>query len=152
MRSEIRALQQRLGMSVIYVTHDQVEAMSMADKIVLMNDGKIEQIDAPHTLYNNPASIFVAQFIGSPAMNIIRTNNKALGVRPEHIIITDRGIKASVISCDYHGADTIVLADMSEPEEKPALIKIRHPGHAMFTSRQPILIHWDTEHEHHFST
>lgn len=151
MRSEIRALQQRLGMSVIYVTHDQVEAMSMADKIVLMNDGRVEQIDAPHALYNNPVSIFVAEFIGSPPMNIIRSNSEVLGVRPEHITITDRGRKASVISCDYHGADTIVLANMSEQEEKPALVKIRHPGHAVFASRQPILINWDAEQEHHFS-
>ncbi|MEE9321334.1 MAG: ABC transporter ATP-binding protein [Granulosicoccus sp.] len=152
MRSEIRALQQRLGMSVIYVTHDQVEAMSMADKIVLMNDGKVEQIDAPHALYSNPESIFVAQFIGSPPMNIIRSNNKVFGVRPEHITITDRGTKACVISCDYHGADTIVLASISELEGKPALIKIRYPGHAVFASRQPILIHWHAEYEYHFST
>jgi sn-glycerol 3-phosphate transport system ATP-binding protein len=124
--------------------------MSMADKIVLMNDGKIEQIDVPQVLYNKPNSIFVAQFVGSPPMNIIRSDDKLLGVRPEHITITDKGINASVISCDYHGADTIVLADLGDQPEKQALIKIRFPGHAVFAPRQPILIHWDSECEHHF--
>ena len=81
MRSEIRALQQRLGMSVIYVTHDQVEAMSMADKIVLMNDGKIEQIGVPNALYNQPETIFTAQFIGSPPMNLLPFNEYVTGIR-----------------------------------------------------------------------
>jgi sn-glycerol 3-phosphate transport system ATP-binding protein len=151
MRTEIRGLQQRLGMSVIYVTHDQVEAMSMADKIVLMNDGKIEQIDVPEGLYNKPKTIFAAQFIGSPSMNIITSGNESIGIRPEHITISDEGMPASVISCDYHGADTIVSADISEREEEQKLIKIRYPGHALFAPRQSISIHWDTEYEHRFS-
>ena len=150
MRSEIRILQQRLGMSVIYVTHDQVEAMSMADKIVLMNDGKIEQIDTPEALYNKPKSIFTAQFIGSPPMNIIQSENKLLGIRPEHINISDKGIPTTVISCDYHGADTIVLADISSQEEEQKIIKIRYPGHAQFVSEQQISIHWNPEHEYSF--
>ena len=113
MRVEIRALQQRLGMSVIYVTHDQVEAMSMADRIVLMNDGKIEQIGLPEQLYNQPETKFTAQFIGSPPMNIMYSNGETVGVRPEHIIITEQGLEAKVTGCDYHGADTIVLAELA---------------------------------------
>jgi sn-glycerol 3-phosphate transport system ATP-binding protein len=150
MRTEIRSLQQRLGMSVIYVTHDQVEAMSMADRIVLMNAGKIEQIDVPEGLYNQPKSIFTAQFIGSPPMNIIHSDSQALGVRPEHIQISEDGVPASVISCDYHGADTIVLAEIALQEGTSEKIRIRYPGHAVFKAQQSISVHWNSEHEHRF--
>ncbi|MBS4195681.1 ABC transporter ATP-binding protein [Lederbergia citri] len=70
MRMEIRRLQQRLGLTMVYVTHDQVEAMTMGDRIMVLNDGKIQQIGAPITLYNEPANLFVASFIGSPKMNM----------------------------------------------------------------------------------
>ncbi len=150
MRTEIRALQQRLGMSVIYVTHDQVEAMSMADRIVLMNNGKIEQIDVPEALYNNPKTIFTAQFIGSPPMNIIKSGSENLGIRPEHIEISEQGMPATILSCDYHGADTIVLADISGQGEDQKLVKIRYPGHALFASDQNISISWAPENEHRF--
>lgn len=152
MRTEIRALQQRLGMSVIYVTHDQVEAMSMADRIVLMNDGKIEQIDVPEALYNKPQTIFTAQFIGSPPMNIIGSGKDRLGIRPEHIEISDKGMPASVVSCDYHGADTIVLADVSAEGEDQKLVKIRYPGHAIFEAQQRLSLRWTSENEHRFPT
>jgi multiple sugar transport system ATP-binding protein len=118
MRAEIKALHQRLKTTTVYVTHDQIEAMTMADRIVVMHDGKIEQIGAPLELYDRPDNLFVAQFIGSPAMNIVngtlrRANGHAyveagggtrwpiargpgadgqavtLGVRPEHLTVTD---------------------------------------------------------------
>ena len=152
MRTEIRALQQRLGMSVIYVTHDQVEAMSMADKIVLMNDGRIEQIGPPESLYNKPETVFVAQFIGSPPMNIIPDNEALLGIRPEHITINDGGRPARVVSCDYHGADTIVVADIAAQGDTESLLKLRYPGHAMFSADQHISIHWLQQNEHRFSS
>ncbi|MFO1312581.1 MAG: sn-glycerol-3-phosphate ABC transporter ATP-binding protein UgpC [Burkholderiales bacterium] len=72
MRAEIKALHQRLKTTTVYVTHDQVEAMTMADRIVVMQDGRIEQIGEPLTLYDHPANLFVAQFIGSPAMNVVK--------------------------------------------------------------------------------
>jgi sn-glycerol 3-phosphate transport system ATP-binding protein len=150
MRTEIRALQQRLGMSVIYVTHDQVEAMSMADRIVLMNNGKVEQIDVPEALYTRPKTIFTAQFIGSPPMNIIGSGVDCRGIRPEHIEISEQGLSAIVISCDYHGADTIVLADVSELGQGQNLIKIRYPGHAIFTAQQRIAVRWAAKNEHKF--
>jgi sn-glycerol 3-phosphate transport system ATP-binding protein len=150
MRTEIRSLQQRLGMSVIYVTHDQVEAMSMADRIVLMNAGKIEQIDVPEGLYNQPKTIFTAQFIGSPPMNIIHSDNQCLGVRPEHVQISEDGLPASVVSCDYHGADTIVLAEIKSQDGAPEKIRIRYPGHAIFKAQQSISVHWSSDHEHRF--
>jgi multiple sugar transport system ATP-binding protein len=71
MRSEIKALHQRLKTTTIYVTHDQVEAMTMADRIVVLRDGRIEQVGTPLELYDNPANVFVAEFIGSPAMNML---------------------------------------------------------------------------------
>ena len=151
MRVEIRALQQRLGMSVIYVTHDQVEAMSMADKIVLMNDSKIEQIGLPEELYNKPKTKFAAQFIGSPPMNILDSGTDIVGIRPEHISVSDTGMKANVKGCDYHGADTIVLAELDENKEQGNLVKIRYPGHAVFTPGQNISIQWEPQHEHRFA-
>ena len=150
MRTEIRSLQQRLGMSVIYVTHDQVEAMSMADRIVLMNSGKIEQVDVPEALYNNPKTVFTAQFIGSPPMNILQSGNTFIGVRPEHVEITDDGKPATVISCDYHGADTIVLAELATQNDSRETLKIRYPGHAIFAAQQSISVQWCSAHEHHF--
>src|SRR5947207_3190458 len=71
MRAEIKALHQRLKTTTVYVTHDQVEAMTMADRIVVMHDGRIEQIGTPLDLYDRPDNLFVAQFIGSPAMNVV---------------------------------------------------------------------------------
>ena len=97
MRVEIRNLQQRLGMTVVYVTHDQTEAMSMADKVILMRDGRIEQEGNPEDLYDRPATTFVAGFIGSPKMNLLSGAEAAsrgahtIGIRPEHLSISDTG-------------------------------------------------------------
>src|SRR3954471_10044580 len=100
MRVEIRALQQRLGMTVIYVTHDQVEAMSMADHVILLRAGRIEQEGTPAELYAKPASTFAARFIGTPAMNLVRLatvqpggpSDRVLGIRPEDIrLLADGG-------------------------------------------------------------
>src|SRR3979411_2246617 len=76
MRTEIRALQQRLGMTMVYGTHDQTEAMTMADRVVLMRDGRVEQNGAPEELYNRPATTFTARFIGTPPMNLITRGEK----------------------------------------------------------------------------
>ena len=122
----------------------------MADRIVLMHDGKIEQIDVPEALYNKPKTIFTAQFIGSPPMNIIRSDNEYLGIRPEHIRIAEQGMSARIVSCDYHGADTVVLADVSREGEEQQLVKVRYPGHALFAANQPISISWAPENEHRF--
>jgi multiple sugar transport system ATP-binding protein len=72
MRAYVSQLHQRLAKTILYVTHDQVEAMTMGDRVAVMRDGKLEQVDAPQTLYDHPASVFVAAFIGSPAMNLLR--------------------------------------------------------------------------------
>jgi len=129
MRSEIRELQQRLGITMLYVTHDQGEAMSMADKVILLNKGRVEQAGTPDTLYDRPASIFAARFIGTPPMNILDLENRAgstliaggrrllttqsahglkCGIRPEHLTLAGQGEEAIVCSTEYFGADTIL--------------------------------------------
>ncbi|MBT9369863.1 sn-glycerol-3-phosphate ABC transporter ATP-binding protein UgpC [Rhizobium sp. CSW-27] len=114
MRSEIRELQKRLGTTTIYVTHDQVEAMTMADKIVVLQQGRVEQIGAPLDLYHRPANLFVATFIGSPQMNLItgeaaaRYGAATIGIRPEHLIAAEagEGWKGQILSAEYLGSDT----------------------------------------------
>ena len=131
MRVEIRELQKKLGVTMIYVTHDQTEAMSMADKIVLMNEGHIVQQGKPKELFENPSHMFTAKFLGNPPMNIIETehdgeshfinhkgekidfrqdNKKDLvfGLRPEDIKVSDKGIKCHVNFLDYQGSETII--------------------------------------------
>ncbi|MBB6411586.1 ABC transporter ATP-binding protein [Mesorhizobium sangaii] len=134
MRTEIKALHQRLGTTIVYVTHDQVEAMTMADKIVVMNGGIVEQVGAPLDLYDRPANLFVAQFIGSPAMNILQGRTTAdgfttgdgivfplpvleqtesavaWGVRPEHLRLSDSGVPAVVEVVEPTGSETLVIA------------------------------------------
>ncbi|TIP72103.1 MAG: sn-glycerol-3-phosphate ABC transporter ATP-binding protein UgpC [Mesorhizobium sp.] len=143
MRVEIKELHQRLGTTIVYVTHDQIEAMTMADKIVVMKDGKVEQVGAPLDLYDNPGNVFVAGFIGSPAMNFIngRIESKGgrqifvsdtgsvlpagearaqsgqpviYGIRPEHIDIAPGGLTAIVSVLEPTGSETQIFAKLGE--------------------------------------
>jgi len=127
MRLELRALQQKLNLSVIYVTHDQIEAMSMADQVVLLNAGRVEQVAKPVDLYQRPASLFAAKFIGQTPMNILPvdghqlqsstmqvqapTGSKWLGVRPEALVLTDTAeqvFTGQIDKIEYTGADALV--------------------------------------------
>jgi sn-glycerol 3-phosphate transport system ATP-binding protein len=130
MRREIRDLQKRLGITMVYVTHDQVEAMTMADQVVLMNAGRIEQDGPPDVLYENPATTFVARFVGTPPMNVIShaalsrsgrgmppevprgadPATLAVGIRPEQVEIDTGGIPADIVAVEYLGADTLIEA------------------------------------------
>ena len=136
MRTEIKALHQRLRTTTVYVTHDQIEAMTMADKIVVMHDGRVEQIGAPLDLYDRPANMFVAGFIGSPAMNFINGRLEAggfvtdgglrlpvagapagsegrpvvYGARPEHFRLTSDGVPVEVVVVEPTGSETQVVA------------------------------------------
>jgi multiple sugar transport system ATP-binding protein len=85
MRAELKRLQHELRTVTIYVTHDQAEAMTLAHRIAVMCDGKIQQFDTPANVYHRPANTFVAGFVGSPSMNFIRTGDEVLGVRPEDV-------------------------------------------------------------------
>ena len=154
MRTEIKELHQRLKTTTVYVTHDQIEAMTMADKIVVMHDGLVEQIGTPLELYDKPANQFVAGFIGSPAMNflkgVVKANGSAgfegpngiklplagipassdgraavYGIRPEHFTIADDGAEAEIIVVEPTGSETQVFAKLGG-EEVVAVFRERH--------------------------
>jgi len=155
MRTEIKELHQRLKTTTVYVTHDQIEAMTMADKIVVMHDGIVEQIGSPLELYDRPANQFVAGFIGSPAMNFLKgkvaVNGSAsfvgpngvklplggnapansdgkpavYGIRPEHFTIADDGAEAEIIVVEPTGSETQVFAKLGG-EEVVAVFRERH--------------------------
>ncbi|WP_011583077.1 MULTISPECIES: ABC transporter ATP-binding protein [Chelativorans] len=143
MRAEIKELHQRLGTTTIYVTHDQIEAMTMADRIVVMNGGIIEQIGKPLDLYDNPRNVFVASFIGSPSMNLVEgritggmfqagdgilslklasgpANMEGrpvtCGFRPEHLNITSTGSPATVAIVEPTGSETQIILRAGDKE------------------------------------
>ncbi len=146
-RLEIAQLHRRLKATMIYVTHDQVEAMTLADKIVVLNAGKIEQIGGPMELYNSPANEFVAGFIGSPKMNFIDgarlgETAKTIGVRPEHLTVDAKSgaWKGTVVHAEHLGADTNLYLDC----EKAGLITVRifgvydaEPGATLYATPEP---------------
>ncbi|PND33188.1 ABC transporter ATP-binding protein [Achromobacter sp. HZ01] len=169
MRREIRALQQELGITMVYVTHDQTEAMSMADQVVLLRGGQIEQHDTPDGLYARPASEFAARFIGTPPMNLIGLagGNGAtviagadgpaiasapagavkLGVRPEHIRIDDGGIPATVESVEYFGADSIVVCRVGDTSG----VAVRVSGHLRARAGEALRLSWPQAQQHFFA-
>lgn len=170
MRIEIHSLQRRLGMTVVYVTHDQVEAMSMADHIILMRDGRIEQEGDPEELYARPVSTFAAGFIGTPPMNLLELVDDArgaaiaggdgtavlhgggaglkLGVRPEDIRLSETaGVPACLVNAEYLGADTIVTARIGEQS-----LLVRVPGRVRVAAQQPVYLGWRSRDAHVFET
>jgi sn-glycerol 3-phosphate transport system ATP-binding protein len=145
MRREIRSLQRRLGMTMVYVTHDQTEAMTMADRVVLLRNGRIEQVGSPDELYSRPATAFTASFIGAPPMNLMKVNGAVLGVRPENMRIGRDGIEARIEGVEYLGADSLVAARAADSS-----ILVRVPGHASVREGENVRVAWDSQHEHHF--
>ncbi|CAM3424491.1 ABC transporter ATP-binding protein [Halomonas lysinitropha] len=169
MRREIKALQERLGMTVIYVTHDQVEAMSMGDRVILMQAGRIVQDGTPDELYERPASAFAASFIGSPAMNLVRlvaaeegaviegeprvpvaesaAGGGLLGIRPEEIEVHAgaSGVSAEVLDEEYLGADTILRLAVGNQ-----VLRARLPGRPEVTRGSPCRLSWPLDKAHLF--
>ncbi|TFH86011.1 ABC transporter ATP-binding protein [Billgrantia azerbaijanica] len=170
MRREIKSLQRRLGMTVIYVTHDQVEAMSMGDRVILMQQGRIIQEGTPSELYNAPATAFAASFIGSPAMNLVplaaaadgavidgephcsvashAAKGHLLGVRPEaiHLAPGDApGVPAEVLDAEYLGADTIVRLQVGSQT-----LRARQPGVAELRPGAACRLQWAPGEAHFF--
>jgi multiple sugar transport system ATP-binding protein len=171
MRTEIKELHQRLKTTTVYVTHDQVEAMTMADKIVVMQAGRIEQVGAPLELFDKPVNLFVAGFIGSPSMNmlkgVVRTGDKPAvevdgvrlpfagagqvtdgqeviyGVRPEHIELATEGVQARVAVVEPTGSETLVFLRFGD-SELVALFRERHnfkPGDTLTIRPRAELAH-----------
>lgn len=114
MRQEIKEVQKKLGITMIFVTHDQEEAMSISDKVVVMNEGRIEQIGTPEEIYQNPANRFVADFIGR--INLIKTQKGLKGVRPEYVKLSlvAGDEEGEIIEKHYMGSYTIYMVDMGE--------------------------------------
>jgi multiple sugar transport system ATP-binding protein len=130
MRQEITELHQSLKTTMIYVTHDQVEAMTMADKIVVLNAGRIEQVGSPLELYHSPVNTFVAGFIGSPKMNLIEGAEAAkygaatIGVRPEHIDVGTGSWSGTVMLAEHLGSDTFLKVNA----DQLGTLTVRAPG------------------------
>ena len=161
MRAELRELHQRLGATMVYVTHDQVEAMTMADRIVVLRDGRIEQVGAPQALYERPCNTFVAGFIGSPRMNFIPASHAAalgragsgpsqasqLGVRPEHLHLAPQGqgLALTLRAAEYMGANSLVQGDLADGTRIETLIEGPAPGIG-----QTLWLQADAHHIHAF--
>jgi len=168
MRAEIKELHQRLKVTTVYVTHDQIEAMTMADLIVVMNHGRVEQSGPPLELYDRPANLFVAGFIGSPAMNMLhgrveggsfvaddgtvwplRANGRApagdviYGIRPEHLRLDPEGLRATVQVVEPTGSETQVLLRIGESTLIGAFRErvSARPGSILPVSPDPGLVH-----------
>ncbi|MFL2741394.1 MAG: ABC transporter ATP-binding protein [Paracoccaceae bacterium] len=170
MRLEIAKLHKSLKSTMIYVTHDQTEAMTLADRIVVLDDGKIIQVGTPRQLYKNPANLFVAQFIGSPKMNIINcnrltnsflgniTSDKHLeviphkfGIRPEHIKVNSKSqsvIEGKIDVIEYLGADSFLFVDC----EDLGIITVRVDGSREFNLGEMLNLEFQTENTHFFDS
>ena len=173
MRLEIKKLQRAMNTTSVYVTHDQVEAMTLADRLVVLNGGSIEQIGTPLEVYNKPASVFVATFIGSPSMNIMSArlsgstldlgddnrislgrkynfnDNVVLGIRPEHWKLCDSspGIRVEVNMIEALGADQLLYCQISNSEKQ---VVVRLEGQQAVTEGEPLTIKVDDLHIHLF--
>jgi len=154
-RQEIRSLQRQLNMTVIYVTHDQTEAMAMADVVVLMKDGRIEQSGSPQQLYEDPATAFSASFIGTPPMTLLPADklpeellpvasvraDQQLGIRPESIRIGERGgLRGTVQNAEFMGAETFLYV---ESTAGPLIARL--PGRVSSDPGSEIRVAWDRE-------
>lgn len=156
-RRDIKRLQRELGMTVVYVTHDQTEAMSMADIVVLMRDGRIQQVGTPEELYSKPHNTFVAEFVGAPPMALISGSQVAgfaadsmLGLRAEQIRLADRGqgrLKCSVAECEYLGAETFIA--LQHEGAKGLTIKV--PGMIELAFGEEVEITFDDDSLHLFN-
>jgi sn-glycerol 3-phosphate transport system ATP-binding protein len=167
MRREIRALQRRLGMTMVYVTHDQVEAMTMADQVVLMRSGRVEQDAPPDRIYAQPETIFAARFLGTPPMNVLAartlagangalplrdaqaTNRDidtlAIGVRPEAVRLGASGVPARVVATEYLGADTLIETRIGAD---PFMIRIG--GRCAAAAGETLHVSWEENATHWF--
>ena len=161
MRQELRALQQKLGLTVVYVTHDQAEAMSMADLVVLLNRGRIEQVGSPREIYARPATVFAARFIGTPPMSVMALDGETIkeskstipgkpfnathvAVRPEHVTLGGDN-PATIIASEYLGADSLVRCQIGSEQ-----VAVRITGQQIFEPGQNVRLAWSPEALHFF--
>jgi sn-glycerol 3-phosphate transport system ATP-binding protein len=155
MRAELQALHRRLGTTSLFVTHDQVEAMTLAQRMIVMNAGRAEQIGAPLEIYANPATTFVASFIGSPPMNLIPIKRNGgevlLGVRPEHLEPCAPGDAMLTLDVDLIeplGSDTLVYGHLGENRSGARVAVRLHESVDARTGHLPV--RYDPARTHHF--
>ena len=166
MRAEIRRLHDELGCTTIYVTHDQIEAMTLADRIVVINQGIIEQVGTPIELYNSPKNQFVAEFIGSPKMNMIDLKDgdklnfvnlkgpseaTKLGIRPEHLSLSDDGsckLKGTVRHIENLGEHLLCYINLDENDEIVAKLDVN----SKIKINENIRLEWHQNHQHFFDS
>lgn len=158
MRQELRELQRRLGLTVVYVTHDQAEAMSMADQVVLLQGGRVEQNASPRELYARPATTFAARFIGTPPMNLVRLEGDhiagstvtvaaqaaTLGIRPEDIHL-DGPVPAVVQGLEYLGADLVLRCGIGSE-----IVTVRTEGRHEVAAGAQVSLGWNPRDQHLF--
>ncbi len=161
MRQELRALQQKLGLTVVYVTHDQAEAMSMADLVVLLNRGRVEQVGSPREIYARPATVFAARFIGTPPMSVMALDGETIkgskfavagkpskathvAIRPEHVSL-DGDIPATITASEYLGADSLVRCQIGSEQ-----VAVRITGQQVFEPGQNVQLAWSPHALHYF--
>ncbi|MBE7939542.1 MULTISPECIES: sn-glycerol-3-phosphate import ATP-binding protein UgpC [Ramlibacter] len=149
-RLEIQKLHRELGITSLFVTHDQVEAMTLAQRMLVMNAGHMEQFGTPEEVYHRPASTFVASFIGSPPMNLLKAapggrEGFILGIRPEHLDIVDQGWEATVDTVELLGAERLVYATVGG---EPVIVRTEEhatppaPGARIRLRPRPDRVHW----------
>jgi multiple sugar transport system ATP-binding protein len=156
MRLEIMQLRTSLGATMVYVTHDQVEAMTMADRIVVLNQGKIEQVGSPLELYDHPKTLFVAGFIGSPKMNFIsgavasHYSAATIGIRPEHIEMggSNPEFSGTIRIAEHLGSDTFIHIDSAELGS----ITVRATGNVTASLGMAVSLMFDPSRIHRFDT
>ena len=167
MRMELAELHKRIGATSVFVTHDQVEAMTLADRIIVMNGGRIEQYGTPQEIYHHPATTFVAEFIGAPPMNLLDVTGDGtalrlpdgqvlamgahagpvrLGIRPEHVVLGPAGVPARVTYREELGSHTILLAALPGGETLRVATQL---GHAV-TTQDTVHMTFAPEHLHLF--
>jgi sn-glycerol 3-phosphate transport system ATP-binding protein len=121
MRGEIESLQKRLGVTTVYVTHDQVEAMTMGDRVAVLRAGELQQVASPTDIYDRPSNLFVASFIGSPPMNLLTQapggrSGRIMGVRPEHLDVGSSGWELRVETTELLGAERLIYGRLGEEQ------------------------------------
>ncbi|MEM6603149.1 MAG: ABC transporter ATP-binding protein [Pseudomonadota bacterium] len=172
MRSELKMLHKRLGKTMIYVTHDQIEAMTLADKIAVLDEGKIQQFGTPEEIYNHPANKFVASFIGAPTMNFLeadvetykmtgqgfkhhyeaafdQSGRKTIGIRPHHFDVTSEGMALHVTLAEFLGNETVLTGYIADTEQK---ISVNIPGNHSAKLNDVIYVKPKQEYLHFFET
>ncbi len=156
MRKEIRSIQKSLGMTMVYVTHDQIEAMTLADRIIVLDAGRIMQAGSPRELYERPANTFVARFIGSPRMNLLPAaafpdapaGSALIGLRPEDVTIGGEGpLSGQIEALEYHGADLSAFVDCGAAGR----ITLRAPGLMGLREGDRVTLAFDPARAHYFN-